>query len=365
MSGFNDFDDPLNPLSDADMPELEIAPPPKPEKPKKRPVDEGPRPAEIQRVAQFPAAPTTVVESVPYAVTVFLRRRELKQSQAALRRRKTAAGTRAEAELAGLGRASYAARERLGIEGDQDFEAVMRRLDAAAGDAAEANDALSRAGDAAEAERAEVIQRIAEAKQALGPWESKEAKLATEAEVLRGEQRRLDAAAQRAEIELRNAAQSGADPDSLGAAHNARQAEAEAHALRLGQKESALAEARKGRATAAERLRGAEKEKKRLESDIEQSLSRVRSASGSARASLDEHFATLGEEVLAAGIETGLDEEARALRALDGYSQLKRELQIVDAALKSHDSDGLRQGLAIVAGASLLVLVTLVAMVAF
>ncbi|HJL06273.1 MAG TPA: hypothetical protein RMH85_20330 [Polyangiaceae bacterium LLY-WYZ-15_(1-7)] len=363
---FDDFDE-LDPFMQ-DLPALELAEErpkkveeraaPAARKPKK--PEDSIREAEVRALSNMAEGPGNPLSAVPYALLVFFRRRELLQKAEEL------AGRHAAATKAAKGAAARAGRVLLGHRAELEgagLSGALRVADAALDRAGDQGAKLAATQAELKQERAQVEATIGRLEADAQPLRDREAKYARELEVLEHELKRREAAAQRAEIELRNALGVPERQVDLQAALDARSAEAREQQERVNGKAAALREIRKGLTDTMERLERARRTKRELDAAPEPEVQQAAQASEGAGAEAEAALAKLAEVARAADVSPDAPELARMDKACRHRDDLRRELVLHQRAADRYDAKAFKTGAAVIGLVTLVLLVIVVLMI--
>ena len=368
-SGDRIIGDPFDGLAPAELPALELDLPARAAPALATPVAApapAPAPAldlaRVAAIADYGQPPSSLLACVSYAALVLTRRRALSAALIDLRRlEKTAERDREEA-LITLGRALHAARDQL---------APLARELHAADEAGQV--AGQRAGEweearrTAESQRASLDAKIAEAARAALPYRDRETKLATQMEVRETDLRRARARLSRAEIELRNAAQSQ-DParrELLDAERVARRADADAAQAHVDELAPQLAEARRELAVRLSAENDLKAQRRAVDAADARSEHAHHGVASAAERAYHAAVVELASQALARGLAEGVAPDAAkaAQRMRAAHDTRAREVTLHEAALVAYDKSAFQKGAALIAGAAFIVLVTLILLI--
>jgi chromosome segregation ATPase len=316
---------------------------------------------EVAAVAEYGPAPG-FVGAIPYAIHAWTRRKELVAALADARRHRKAAEIGVEEALSALGRAVVEKADSLGgaVEAlTEDLEGAQ----AAVGLVGAQQEASARVEVDTE-ERRRVSRRNLEAlRREIDPVKDRETKLTTQLEVRQQDLARARAKLKRAEIEQRNTEHDPSRPPQSAALaladlerHQQEVAVADGAvrdlADQLAQIKRDLAE-RLGRAAQIEDdLRGLDREK-------EQTQRAALEIGGEAAQNARRALALLARRAIAANVAASADAEltGRVSRADEDLQRRRRRERIVFAAIDSYDKPTVYQGLGLIGGALLVVVV--------
>ncbi len=321
---------------------------------------------EVQSLADYGRAPDGIFGAIPYTLHVLSRRSQLKAALSSATTMRQGAEAAARRALVDLGR------ELLSRAGTLDLGQVSAHLEAARRVAGE----LDERATAASAERGEIEQRshqldarVREAQADANPWRDKETKLRTQLETRDATLKRATAQLRRAEIEIRNAVQQAEqagqppDPDRLAALEAEREARTAEVAVAEGPVRELTRELGDIRRELASRLAAIKQieDERRAADDALRRLERLHAAgTGAASRELEEALLALGEEAHLRGLDQPLGPAAaKAEATLAALGERQRSEELHRRALDAYDKPAFKKGAAILGGAALAVLVTL------
>lgn len=368
--------DPFSGLDGAPPPELELdraAPPDLPEPP---PALRDPTPpaglravddAEVAILADYGEAPASFVTWIPYAILVTNRRLAIKKSLASLERLREAAARDHVEALVELGRALH---QRKGADAVRVLAPQIAACDEAGDVAAGRNEAWIQAREAADAQRASLAAKLAEAEKASGPYRDRETKLATQMTSRENDLRRAKAKLSRVEIELRNLRAAGTDAGALDAPRlelleaelAARRADAEKAQGHVDELEPQLAKARKELAVMLSAVNDLEKQRRAVDQAQDRTEKVHSSTAGEAEARYHAATEELARAALERRIAEGIDPtRTRSAVAMQrALASREREIELHRRALHAYDKGSFQKGWALIAGAALVVLAMIV-----
>lgn len=319
-------------------------------------------PGAVAALADYGPAPASIVGVVPYALLVLTRKRALTLALADLRRLEAAARRDHEEARIELGRQLHAHKDHGALAKLAPQLAAAEEAGRVAGARTEE---WQRARDAADAQRGSLSAKIGEAERAAAPFRDRETKLATQMNVRETDLRRAKARLSRVEIELRNLTTSS-QPDAarrelLEAELAARRAEvdaAQAHADELAPK---LAEARRELATMLSALNDLTEQRRAVDAAEARSERVHHGVASEAERAYHAAVVELAAQAMARSVADAVAPMAAkaAARAAAALATRTREVQLHEAALVAYDKPSFQRGAAILGGAALLVVVTL------
>lgn len=374
------LDDGLDGLgAPTDLPTLELDEPapdrtfPRPQEPRQAPSSPRSEPGEsgdsptaaldpgaVDALADYGPPPSNPVGVVPYAILVFLRRRALQKSLADLRRLKQTAETDHAEALVSLGRALHA---RPDADALRPLADALRAADETGRVAGERTQEWERSRHAADAQRASLTEKIAQAESAAGPYRDRETKLATQMNVRETDLRRAKAKLQRIEIELRNPA---TEPDRralLEAERDARKADVDQAKGKVDELAPQLSDARRELTVMQQALNDLETQRRAVDQAQTRSEKVHLTTAGEAETHYHAAVRHLAEQAIlrnaAPAIAPTEASKAQTMRAT--LESREREVRLHEAALRAYDPKAFQRGVAVLGGAALL----LVAMLLF
>ncbi len=319
-------------------------------------------PGAIAALADYGPAPASIVGVVPYALLVLTRRRALSLALADLRRLEAGARRDHEEAMIELGRQLHAQRDHGELATLAPQLAAAEEAGRVAGTRTEE---WQRARDAADAQRGSLSAKIEEAERAAAPYRDRETKLATQVSVRETDLRRAKARLSRVEIELRNLITSS-QPDAarrelLEAELAARRAEVAAAQAQVDELAPKLAEARRELATMLSALNDLTEQRRAVDAAEARSERVHHGVASEAERAYHAAVMELAAQAMARSVADRVSPLAAkaAARAGAALATRTREVQLHEAALSAYDKPSFQRGAAIVGGAALLVVVTL------
>ncbi|MBW2461075.1 MAG: hypothetical protein JRH11_05480 [Deltaproteobacteria bacterium] len=315
---------------------------------------------EVAAVAEY--GPTSgFLGAIPYAILVFTRRKELVIAAAAAADHLKRAEGDVEQALGDLG-----------ISLVQKADSLDGALEAISSDVASARKAAdlidqSRAVDHQEAGRAEderraIVSELAEVRRELPPHEDLETKLNTRLEVREVNLGRAQGQLQRAQIELRNAKSAGdTTPEKLAlleATQDRCVQEAAAAEQPVAELVGKLTDVRQNIAARLARIAQLEHDHKELGANAERNAGKRIADEGEDHQNARRALALLGRGALTSGVAAMADPGAarRASAADEELVRRRHRAKISSAAIDAYDKPTLYQGLGILGGAGIVVL---------
>ncbi len=348
--------DPFDPMDGAELPALEpqVVAPTAVEKPAPKPSP-AVIAARLRQEAGYGLPPDSLLASVPYAASVWIKRRGLRVRLAEVTARERVLARALDKRRRELAEALLAEPRAEAISRLAPLISTARTVHERESRQADERRAHAQSEAAARGAAQEAIDRAA---RDVAPLRDEETRATRALEAAKGELARTQAALRRVEIELRNAAQTGpADGEalaSLQATRSSRQAEVSLLAGRVEERSAALGAARRELAMRVGRQAAAEEEARRVAG----STLRVQASS-----ELDPALVQLSDAALRADLGELAAPQARACAAArDAWTSARGEREMLGEAEKSFDADAFRRGAAILgAGAALIVSALLVA----
>ena len=353
----DDFD-PFDPMVGAELPVLDaeiIAPPPKPT-PK---AVEAPSPqvqaARLRQLAGYGLPPDSFLASVPYAASVWFKRRELKARLAEVTARERVLSRALDKRRRELATALFSEDEAAAIPSLSPLLSPARSVHDRESERADEEQARAQSAAAARGAAQEAIDSAA---RDVMPLRDEETRTSRALEAAKGELARSQAALRRAEIELRNAAQTGTlDAEgqaSLEATRESRQAEVNLLAGRVKERSQALGAARRELAARVGRQAAAEEEARRMASPSNSTLRMQTSTElDPALVALTDAALTAELGALAAG-PVSVCKDAR-----DALTSARNEQRLLRDAEKSFEPEAFRRGAAILGAGVLLITIAM------
>lgn len=321
-----------------------------------------PEPAAVAVLADFGPAPSNILGAVPYALLVLTRKRALSTALVDLRRLEKTARSDCDEAMIELGRALHAQREASAL-------AVLAPQLKAAEDAGrvagQRTEEWQRSRDTADAQRTSLSAKIEAAERATAPYRDRETKLATQMNVREMDLKRANAKLSRVEIELRNLTTSS-QPDAsrqemLEAERQARRAEADTARAQVDEIAPKLADARRELAVMLSALNDLVEQRRAVDAAQSRSEKVHLSTAGEAERSYHAAVIELATQALARSIagDVAPDAARNAARMRSALETRAREVKMHEAALVAYDKPSFQRGVAILGGAALIVVVTL------